>query len=117
MVSQENDMTVVEHQAFNLAQAAIQLDQSRIGERDFGKMAQALEHNLHVWIAIGGLVRSSESRLAANVRDNILKLRDFIADMTMKHGIEIPDTTLNTLININFQISEGLLEGAKARKG
>ena len=117
MVFQENDLTVVEQQAFNLAQAAIQLDQSRIGDRNLAKMAQALEHNLQVWVEIGVLVRSPESRLAANVRDNILKLRDFISDMTMKHGVEIPDTTLNTLININFQISEGLLEGAKARKG
>ncbi len=116
MAFQENELTVVEQQAFNLAQAAIQLDQSRIGERNLGKMAQALEHNLQVWIEIGVLVRSPESRLAENVRDNILKLRDFISDMTMKHGVDIPDTTLNTLININFQISEGLLEGAKARK-
>jgi flagellar protein FlaF len=111
----QNDLTVVEQQAFNLAQAAIQLDQSRLTERNLAKLAQALEHNLQVWIEIGVLVRSPESRLGENVRDNILKLRDFISDMTMKHGVEIPDTTLNTLININFQISEGLLEGAKAR--
>jgi len=116
MVSFDNDLTVVEQQAFNLAQAAIQLDQSRIGERDLGRMAQALEHNLQVWVEIGTLVKGPESRLPENVRDNILKLRDFISDMTMKHGVEIPDTTLNTLININFQISEGLLEGAKARR-
>ncbi len=115
MANQDNDLSVVEQQAFNLAQAAIQLDQSRIGDRDLGRLAQALEHNLQVWVEIGTLVKSPESRLAENVRDNILKLRDFILDMTMKHGIEIPDTTLNTLININFQISEGLLEGAKAR--
>lgn len=114
MVLQENELTVVEQQAFNLAQAAIQLDQSRGDSRDIARLAQALEHNLQVWVEIGTLVKSPESRLAENVRDNILKLRDFISDMTMKHGVDIPDSTLNTLININFQISEGLLEGAKA---
>ncbi len=111
----ENDLSLIEQQAFNLAQAGIQLDQSRIGERDSQLLVQALEHNLQVWVEIGSLVKSSESRLADNVRDNLLKLRDFVSDMTMKHGIEIPDSTLNTLININLQISEGLLEGAKSK--
>lgn len=116
MTALQEDLTVVEQQAFNLAQAAIQLDQTRIGETNPGRLAQALEHNLQVWVEIGTLVKSPESRLNENVRDNILKLRDFISDMTMKHGIDIPDSTLNTLININFQISEGLLEGAKAQR-
>jgi hypothetical protein len=31
------------------------------------------------------------------------------------HGVNIAESTLNTLININLQISEGLLEGAKRR--
>ncbi len=109
----DNDLSLVEQQAFNMAQAGIHLDQSRIGERDPQRLAAALEHNLQVWVEIGMLVKSPESRLAENVRDNLLKLRDFVSDMTMKHGVEIPDSTLNTLININLQISEGLLEGAK----
>ena len=58
-----------------------------------------------------------ESQLAENVRDNILKLRDFISDTTMQHGVDIRESTLNTLININLQISEGLLEGARGRAG
>jgi len=113
MVPIESDLSVIEYQAFSMAQAGIHLDQSRIGERDPMRLAAALENNLQVWVEIGALVRSQESRLAENVRDNLLKLRDFVCDMTMKHGVEIPDTSLNTLININLQISEGLLEGAK----
>ncbi len=109
----ESDLSLVEQQAFNLAQAGIQLDQSRIGEPDGERLVLALEHNLQVWVEIGALIKSPESRLAENVRDNLLKLRDFVSDMTMKHGVEIPESTLNTLININLQISEGLLEGAK----
>jgi len=112
----EEDLSVVERQAFNLAQAGIQLDQARAGDAGSGELAQALEHNLQVWVEIGMLVKSPESQLAENVRDNILKLRDFISDTIMKHGIEIPESTLNTLININLQISEGLLEGARARQ-
>jgi len=35
----------------------------------------------------------------------------------MQHGVDIRESTLNTLININLQISEGLLEGARGRAG
>jgi len=115
LAQDENDLTFVEQQAFNLAQAAIQLDQARIDDGDLGKLAQALEHNLQVWVEIGTLVKSSESNLAENVRDNILKLRDFVSDTTMAKGVEMAESTLNTLININLQISEGILEGARAK--
>jgi len=111
----EEDLSVVERQAFNMAQAGIQLDQARVDGANDGTLAQALEHNLQVWVEIGILVKSPESLMAENVRDNILKLRDFISDTTMKHGIDIPESTLNTLININLQISEGLLEGIRGR--
>ena len=113
----EEDLSVVERQAFNLAQAGIQLDQARLGGDDNGTLARALEHNLQVWVEIGILIKSPESQLAENVRDNILKLRDFISDTTMQHGVDIRESTLNTLININLQISEGLLEGARSRAG
>ena len=113
----EEDLSIVERHAFNLAQAGIHLDQARLGGNDYGVLAQALEHNLQVWMEIGILIKSPESQLEENVRDNILKLRDFISDMTMKHGVDIREKTLNTLININLQISEGLLEGARSRDG
>ena len=53
----EEDLNVVERQAFNLAQAGIQLDQARLGGDDNGTLAQALEHNLQVWVEIGILAR------------------------------------------------------------
>ena len=112
----DEDLSVVERHAFNLAQAGIQLDQARADSGDTTQLAQALEHNLQVGVEIGMLVKGPESQLAENVRDNILKLRDFISDTTMKHGVDIPESTLNTLININLQISEGLLEGARNRQ-
>ena len=116
MNSIDDDLTIIEQQAFSLAQAAIQLDKTRTNEGDNSSLAQALEHNLQVWVEIGVLVKDPESQLTNNVRENILKLRDFIADITMQHGTSISEATLNTLININLQISEGLLEGAKDKR-
>ena len=66
----EEDLSVIERQAFNLAQAGIQLDQARLGGDDNGTLAQALEHNLQVWVEIGILIKSPESQLEENVRDN-----------------------------------------------
>ena len=111
-----DDLTVIEQQAFSLAQAAILLDQARTNEGDTNNLAQALEHNLQVWVEVGVLVKETERQLTNNVRKNILKLRDFIAGMTMQYGVNISEATLNTLININLQISEGLLEGARDKR-
>ncbi len=108
-----NDLTVIERQAFSLAQAGIQLDQARAGEMDLAHLAEALDNNLQVWVGIGTLVSDPQSQIADNIKGNILRLRDFIVDITMKNGIEISESLLNTLININLQISEGLLESAK----
>jgi len=110
-MEKDKKLTLIEEQAFNLAQAGVRLDQSRIDGASQGDLAQALEHNLQVWVELAVLVRSHECNLAEQVRDNLLTLCDFVAGMTLKHGIEIPESTINTLVNINFQISEGMLEG------
>jgi flagellar biosynthesis regulator FlaF len=109
------DLSAIEEQALVLSQAAIGLDQARAGVRDAGALAKALEANVEVWVAIRTLVEDPASAIQQNVRDNLLRLSMFVASTTFKHGIGIPDSTLNTLININLQISEGLLEGAKRR--
>ena len=100
MVLQDNELTVVEQQAFNLAQAAIQLDQSRGESRDMARLAQALEHNLQVWVEIGTLVKSPESRLAENVRDNILKLRDFALEKAIDLTVLDRQATLQVSMEI-----------------
>ncbi|MBM09931.1 MAG: hypothetical protein CMF69_10230 [Magnetovibrio sp.] len=114
--SVNDDLNIIEQQALTLAEAAIQLDQARSLEDRNAPLAHALEHNLQLWVELGVLVKDPEIQLTDSVRENILKLRDFIASMIIQQGINISDATLNTLININFQISEGLLEGASRRK-
>lgn len=109
------DLSAVEEQALVLSQAAIGLDQARAGTRDPVVMARALEANVEVWVAIRALMEDPATAIQPNIRENLLRLSMFVASTTFMHGIEIPDSTLNTLININLQISEGLLEGAKRR--
>ena len=114
-MEKDNKLSIIGELAFNLAQAGVRLDQSRIDGAGQGELAQALEHNLQVWVELSVRVKSHECNLAEQVRDNLVTLCDFVADKTMKHGIEIPESTINTFVNINFQISEGLLEGEAQR--
>jgi flagellar biosynthesis activator protein FlaF len=110
-----SELSGIEEQALVLSQAAIQLDQARSGKRDPHKLATALEANVEVWVAIRALVDDPVTTLQPNVCENLRRLSVFVASSTFMHGINISDSTLNTLININLQISEGLLEGAKRR--
>lgn len=102
-------LKVGEEDAFGLVEVAITLDQSR---GDKARLAAALEQNLQLWIAIRTLVSDAASTLPEAVKTNLTRLSDFVADTTLKKGVEISDSTITTLINVNLQISEGLLESA-----
>lgn len=104
----DNDLSLTEQDAFSLSQAAIQLDQSR---DDKDQLAAALEQNMEIWVAIRTLISRAGDAVQADTRDNLVRLSQFVAESTMKHGVDVPASVLDTLININLQISEGLLEG------
>ena len=110
--SSNDDLQVPEEEAFGLSRAAIMLDQARQNRSDKIAMTKALNHNLELWVAIRAMVDRQESTVPANVKDNLVKLSNYVADTTFTSGdTELEDKTIDTLININLQISEGLLEG------
>jgi len=104
-------MTTREKDAFALTEAAIGLDRSRSDSAD---LAAALEHNLELWVAIRTLVSRPGNALPAAIRHNLVQLSGFVAGTTWRDGITIPDSRLDTLININLQIAEGLLQSGNA---
>ena len=107
----EQSWTVAEEQAFQLSQAAIRVDQARrVKDKNSAALVDALNRNVEIWVALRSIVMREDCRLADEVKQNLTKLAQFVADRTFADG-EIADTTLNALININLQISEGLLEG------
>lgn len=107
MTKDEQDLDTHEEAAFALSQAAVMLDQGR-GKQ--GELATALDNNLEVWVKIRTLVARKEVAIVPDTRNNLIKLSDFVADTTMRQGVDMPAEVLDTLININLQISEGLLE-------
>ena len=114
-VADLSELSVVEQDAFALTQAGILMDQAR---EDPKELAAALDHNIEVWIAIRVMVtnRYNDNPLPQLVRENLVRLSDYVAGTTFKHGVKMPDHILATLININFQIAQGLLEGEKVGK-
>ncbi len=116
MLEEFADLTPAEHEAFALSRAAVMLDQAKLKREDQGALVAALNHNLELWVAVKTLVTRADSPLPQAVRDNILRLANFVADATFRHGARISDGTLDTLANINFQLAEGLLEGERNRQ-
>jgi len=109
----EEDWSLGEEQAFQLSQAAIRLDQARRDKMDNpAAMVEALNRNVEIWVALRSIVMREDCTLGDEVKQNLTKLAQFVADRTFV-GDEVADNTLDALININLQISEGLLEGLK----
>jgi len=104
-------MSTREKDAYALTEAAVSLDRARGKAAD---LAAALEHNLELWVAIRTLVSRPGNALPATIRHNLVQLSGFVAGTTWRDGVTISDNRLDTLININLQIAEGLLQGGTA---
>ncbi len=109
-----DDLAFPEQVAFALSQSAVKLDIARQNRERAGILANALNDNLELWISIISIVERPDCDLTDEVKENLIKLAKFVSDTTMINGPNIGDNSMDTLINIDLQIAEGLLEGAKA---
>ncbi len=107
-------LSISEEEAFGLSRAAVMLDQAKQNRADKAALAAALNHNLELWVAIQGMVARRDNDLPESVKDNLISLASFVADTTSKSAEGLEDETIDTPIDINLQISEGLLEGQAA---
>jgi len=109
MTDQEG-YSAFKEEAAALAQAAIHVSNGRESS-DPTELSAALDANLELWIAIRTLVKRSDNALPKEVRDNLVRLSEYVSGLTVGRRESLSDSELDTLININLQISEGLLEG------
>ncbi|MGB0748371.1 MAG: flagellar biosynthesis regulator FlaF [Magnetospiraceae bacterium] len=100
-----DSLTLHEQGALSLSHAAIQMDAARA---DQAQLAAALKRNLDVWVAFRSIATHAGG-MDQVTRDNLVKLSDFVSASIISDGLRISDSRLETLININLQISEGLL--------
>ena len=106
----ESELTNFEEDALCLTRAAVGLSEALAGA-DEAALAEALDANLKVWVAIKTLVEQPGNRLPADIRSNLARLADYTAKVTFDVSPDRRASKIETLINTNLQIAEGLLEG------
>ena len=109
-------LSTAEQEAMSLTRAAVYLDQARANGRDKIRLVEALNNNLEIWVFIRTMAESKNCHLPEHVRGNLMQLSNFVAQTTFSQGAAITDSSLDCLININLQLSEGLLEGRNRAK-
>lgn len=102
---------MAQQEAYYLAKCGLNLSEA-YKAKDNTQLVQALDTNQKLWIMIKTLMKKGKTKLPQETRDNLIKLADYVAANTIKVGQNldnIDDKLMNSLININRHISEGLI--------
>ncbi len=102
---------LAQQEAYFLARSGLDLGEA-YKSNDKNWFVEALDNNQRLWIMIKTLMTKNKTRLPQNIKENLVKLADYVAANTIKLGQNldnIDEKLLDSLININRQISEGLL--------
>jgi flagellar biosynthesis regulator FlaF len=102
-------LSAAESDALALLNAALRLSEAK-ETSDASGLVQALENNLELWTGIRTLINAKNHPMAKETRENLTRLADFTVQKTFEIGADTSNPTIDTLINVNLQISEGLLE-------
>jgi flagellar biosynthesis regulator FlaF len=103
------DLSLIEEDALALTQAALEISRSH-ESHDEKRLAAALDRNMQLWVGIRTLVSNSDNPLPIPIKDNLIRLSSFVAQKTFEMQNGKNTKTIETLVNTNLQIAEGLLE-------
>ena len=99
-------------EAWALLEAARELNLTKDGPIEAFRVA--LRRNWRLWTIFQASLLDPECTMPAEVRSNLLGLANFIDRQTAELLANPDPGKIEALVNINRQISEGLLEGARA---
>jgi len=103
------NLSLIEEDALALTQAALEI--SRANEtKNEKRLAAALDRNLQLWVGIRTVVSEAENPLPMAIKDNLIRLSSYVAQKTFEMQNGSSQKTIESLINTNLQIAEGLLE-------
>lgn len=105
------NVNLAQQEAYFLAKCGLDLSEA-YKAKDEDWFVEALDNNQRLWVMIKTLMSSEKSKMPKETKDNLIKLADYVAKNTIKLGQNldnIDQKILDSLININRQISEGLL--------
>jgi len=99
-------------EAWALLEAARHLNATKDGPID--KFRAALRANWRLWTIFQASVIEPDCALPDETRANLLSLANFVDKQTVQLLAKLDPDKVDGLVNINRQISEGLLDGARA---
>lgn len=98
-------------EAFSLLKCAMDLTKAK-EKSNAGELARALDNNMQLWIYIKTLANSKKNKLPEDIKSNLVKLADYVSKKTLEVGKNIDKIdvkALDSMIDTNLQISEGLM--------
>ena len=101
-------------EAWALLEAARELNLTKDGPIEAFRVA--LRRNWRLWTIFQASLLDPECTMPAEVRSNLLGLANFIDRQTAELLANPDPSKIEALVNINRQISEGLLEGMRAKR-
>jgi flagellar biosynthesis regulator FlaF len=105
------NMNIAQQEAYYIAKNGLDLMEA-YKNKDNVSFVKALDNNQKMWLMIKTLMKDGKTQLSNEVRDNLVKLADYISVNTIKLGQNldnIDEKMLNSFVTINKHISEGLI--------
>jgi flagellar protein FlaF len=100
-------------EAWALLEAARRMNATKDGPIE--EFRVALRANWRLWTIFQASLIESDCALPDETRLNLLSLANFVDKQTVQLLGELDPNKVDSLVNINRQISEGLLDGARAQ--
>ena len=107
---------LAKEEAFSLLKCALDLSNARENNNS-QELVSALDNNLQLWVYIKTLAKDKNAELPEETRSNLIKLADYVSSKTLEVGKNIGnvnDGLIDSIINTNLQISEGLITFQKS---
>lgn len=103
--------SLAREEAFSLLKCAIDLSTAREND-NLIELIDALDNNMKLWVYIKTLAKKEDNILPNTIRNNLVRLADYVSARTIEVGqdvTKINDKAIDSMIQTNLQISEGLM--------
>lgn len=111
MIKKIDEVENAEREAAILLNQAVSLSQASTGSHV--DKIKALDSNLKLWVEIETTLKNAKNLLPEDIKSNLFKLSKYVERLTLSKGVNMSKSDFDTLVNINMQISEGLVESVK----
>ncbi len=105
------NMNMAQQEAYYIAKNGLDLMEA-YKNKDNASFVEALDNNQKMWLMIKALMKDGKTQLSEEVRNNLVRLADYVSVNTIKLGQNldnIDEKMLNSFVTINKHISEGLI--------